>query len=104
MNFFDNVHRLCKEIPEGKVSSYKEIAKKLNSKAYRLVGRALKENIDFISVPCYRVVGSNGQLIGFKGSIKFKELNEKTRLLEKEGIKIKNGKVLNLDEVFYNFE
>ena len=44
MNFSEKVYKLCKKIPKGKISTYKIIANKLNTKAYRAVGNALNKN------------------------------------------------------------
>ena len=98
MKFNDKVYNLCKKIPRGHISTYKELANALNSKAYRAVGNALNKNPYAPIVPCHRVISSSGYLHGFAGG-----LREKARLLKKEGIKIKNNKVLNLENVFYKF-
>ena len=98
MNFQEKVYNLCKNIPKGKVSSYKEIANALNSKAYRAVGNALNKNPYAPIVPCHRIIGNNGFLVGFASGLK-----NKSKLLKKEGIKIKNYKVLDLERVFYKF-
>jgi len=100
----EKVYNLCKQIPEGKVSSYKEIAKALDSKAYRAVGTALKNNPYAPIVPCHRVVSNNGTLGGFKGKTSGKEIKEKIKLLEKEGIKIKNNKIIGFEKVLFNFK
>jgi methylated-DNA-[protein]-cysteine S-methyltransferase len=44
MRFEEKVWHKCKRIPKGKVSTYKEIAKALKTKAYRAVGNALRKN------------------------------------------------------------
>ena len=95
MNFNERVYDLCKKIPKGKITSYKEIANKLNCRAYRAVGQALNKN-PYKSVPCHRVVNSEGHLHGFAHGLKAKQ-----RLLEKEGIKIKNNKIVDFEKVFY---
>ena len=89
MNFNGKVYSLCKKIPRSKISTYGIIAHKLNTKAYRAVGQALNKN-PYKSVPCHRVIGNSGNLVGFATGLK-----NKAKLLEKEGIKIKNNKVLN---------
>jgi len=103
MNFNEKVWALTKKIPKGKVSTYKQIAKALHTKAYRAVGTALKKNPygawgraggksyqrQRDLVPCHRVINSNGTIGGFKGK---KNSKEKTLLLKKEGIEIKNNK------------
>lgn len=67
-------------IPYGKTTSYKEIAQKINKpKAYRAVGMANNKNPLPIIIPCHRVIGSNGKLIGYAGG-----LNLKNYLLELE--------------------
>jgi len=98
MNFSSKVYQLCKQIPRGKISTYKLIAKKLNSKAYRAVGQALKNN-PYQNVPCHRVISSDGSISGYKGN----QIKQKIKLLQKEGIKIKNNKVLNFKEVLHKF-
>jgi len=87
MNFQEKVYILIKQIPRGKVSTYKEIGNKLNSKAYRAVGSALNKNQDK-SVPCHRVINSNGFVGNFN-----KGIIEKIKLLTKEGIKINNRQI-----------
>ena len=56
MNFNEKVWQLTKKIPKGKVTTYKLIAQKLKTKAYRAVGQALKRNPHAPKVPCHRVV------------------------------------------------
>ena len=97
MNFNEKVYNLCKKIPRGKISTYKILGNKLNTNAYRAVGQALNKN-PYKSVPCHRIIGSNADLVGFATGLK-----NKARLLRKEGIKIKNNKVLDFNEVLYRF-
>lgn len=98
MIFNEKVWSLCKKIPFGRVSTYKIIAEKLNTKAYRAVGNALNKNPYAPIVPCHRVINSKGELHGFAHGLKAKRI-----LLEKEGIKIKNNKVIDFDKVLYRF-
>ncbi len=98
MNFNEKVYNLCKKIPKGKISTYKIIANKLNSKGYRAVGNALNKNPYAPQVPCHRIVNSKGHLHGFASG-----LNAKKLLLEKEGIKIKDYRVLDFEKVLYKF-
>jgi methylated-DNA-[protein]-cysteine S-methyltransferase len=61
-------------IPFGESRSYGEIAKQIgNSKASRPVGAANSKNPISIIVPCHRVIGSSGKLVGFAGGLKVKE-------------------------------
>lgn len=98
MKFQEKVWKLMEKIPKGKVTSYSAIAKKLNSKAYRAVGNACHRNPYAPRVPCHRVIRSDGNIGGFASGVE-----NKIKVLEKEGIKIKNGKVLNLEKVLYYF-
>jgi methylated-DNA-[protein]-cysteine S-methyltransferase len=69
------------KIPFGSVSTYGAIAKRSgNQKASRAAGGALNQNPIPIVVPCHRVVGSNGALVGYAGG-----LDVKRRLLGIEG-------------------
>ena len=99
MKFSDRVYEIVRKIPEGKVMTYKQIAEKLNTKAYQAIGQALKKNPYAPEVPCHRVVKSDGNIGGFFGQIKGKEIERKTKLLESEGIKIINGKVDEFEKV-----
>lgn len=95
--FSERVYGLCKRIPKGKISTYKEIAKALNCKAYRAVGNALNKN-PYKEVPCHRVINSSGSIGGFALGTK-----RKIEILRKEGIKITNGRVENFEEVLFRF-
>ena len=83
MDFSNKVLQLTKKIPKGKVSTYKILAEKLNTKAYRAVGQALKRNPFAPNVPCHRVIASDGSLHGYEGIL---NNNKKVNLLKKEGI------------------
>lgn len=100
MNFSEKVYGLTKQIPKGKVSTYKEIANAMNFKAYRAVGNALHTNPFAPIVPCHRVVKNNGKIGGFASGVK-----KKIKMLEKEGIKIKRNKIVDFEKVlFKNFK
>ena len=66
-------NELC-NIPYGETRSYKDIAEKIgNPKAVRAVGGANNKNKLMIIVPCHRVVGADGSLIGYAGGIDAKQ-------------------------------
>jgi len=98
MTFADKVYSMTKKIPKGKVSTYKLIAKKLKTKAYRAVGTALNKNPYAPVVPCHRVVNSDGRVGGFA-----KGTNKKIEMLKKEGIKVKNNKIENFEKKLHKF-
>ncbi|RMD46167.1 MGMT family protein [Candidatus Pacearchaeota archaeon] len=97
-SFSSKAYSVLKKVPKGKVTTYKEIALALKTKAYRAVGRAMNKNKNAPKIPCHRVVKSNGEVGGYILGTKTKE-----NLLRKEGIKIKNGKVSNFKEVLFKF-
>jgi len=103
--FYYKVYEICRKVPSGKVATYKALAEKLGSKAYRAVGTAMNKNPYGIlncegkdMVPCHRIVGSSGNLVGFTHGLK-----KKVELLRKEGINIKNNKIENFGKVLYKF-
>ena len=64
---------LC-DIPYGETRSYKQIAEAIgNPKAVRAVGMANNRNPILIVVPCHRVIGANGKLVGYGAGIEKKE-------------------------------
>lgn len=99
--FAKKVYKLVKKIPKGKVTTYKEIAQTLNTKAYQAVGQALKHNPFAPQVPCHRVVKSNGSIGGFSGKIRGKKIRKKIKMLEKEGIKFENKKIKNFSSLLF---
>lgn len=96
MNFNEKVWELTKKIPRGKVTTYKIIANQLNSSAYRAVGMALNRNTSR-EVPCHRVVGSDGHLVGFAHG-----LDKKAQMLRNEGIEVKDNR-LNLYTYLFTY-
>lgn len=97
MIFSEKVYELAKRIPSGSISTYRDIAHQLNIKAYRAVGQVLNKNRSK-DVPCHRIVNSKGELHGFATG-----LENKAELLRKEGIKIKNNKVIDFEKILYKF-
>jgi len=106
--FQNRVYKLCKKIPKGKISTYKIIAHKLRTKAYRAVGSALNKNPfgalgggrkscqrQHCLVPCHRVINSNGFVGGFASGTK-----RKIELLKREGVEIKNNKINTKKHLF----
>lgn len=68
--FQQGVWRLLRRIPAGKTATYGELAEKLGSPgAARAVGLANGSNPVAIVVPCHRVIGSAGKLVGYGGGI-----------------------------------
>ena len=85
MTFNQKVWTLTLKIPKGKISTYKEIAHAMHSKAYRAIGTALSKNPFAPTIPCHRVISSAGKLIGFKGKkMIFQHLMKKQIYLKKK--------------------
>lgn len=62
------------KIPYGQVISYLELAQRTgNIKAFRAVGGANGHNPISVIVPCHRVIGANGRLVGYRGGLKRKK-------------------------------
>ena len=110
-SFYEKCYAVLRKVPKGKVTTYKEIARALDSKAYRAVGTAMNKNPyafpaargraggDSLKssdlVPCHRVINSNGELGGFASGLK-----NKIKILKSEGVEIKNNKI-DLDKYFF---
>ncbi len=73
-SFQKQVWNALMQIPYGQTRSYKEIAVTIkNSNASRAVGMANNKNPIPIIIPCHRVIGTDGKLVGYAGGLKIKE-------------------------------
>lgn len=98
MNLSDYTYYLVKQIPKGRVSTYGAVAKALGNKHYaRVVGTYMNRNPDADTMPCFKIVNSDGSLGGFGLGIP-----DKIRRLQNDGIKVKNGKIIDFDRVFFD--
>jgi len=93
--FTENVVKIIKGIPEGKVMTYGQIAALAgNRRAARQVARVLHILSEKCNLPWFRVINSKGQI-----SIKDYESNNLQKLfLESEGIKFSKNDTINLNE------
>ena len=83
-DFQKQVWAEIKKIPKGKTLTYKELAIKIGKpKAYRAVANACAKNPLLITIPCHRVIRSDGKMGGFMGD---KGVERKKRLLQSEGV------------------
>lgn len=72
--FQQQVWRALCDIPYGETTSYGELAQRIgNPKAVRAVGLANGSNPIAIIIPCHRVIGSDGSLIGYGGGLPIKK-------------------------------
>ena len=73
-DFQQRVWNALLDIPYGETRSYKQIAEAIgNPKAMRAVGMANNRNPLLIVVPCHRVIGADGKLVGYGAGIEKKE-------------------------------
>lgn len=78
--FSEDAWMLLREIPYGETRTYGQLAEQLGNKAFaQRVGQVMGRNPIAIIVPCHRVIGADGQLVGFGGG-----LDRKRRLLDLE--------------------
>ena len=72
-DFMQSVWKALCAVPYGKTASYKDIALAIdNPKAVRAVGQANNKNPIPIFIPCHRIIGSNGKLVGYSGGLEIK--------------------------------
>jgi len=94
---FKKIWKLVANIPQGKVTTYREIAKALKIKNSRIVGWALHANKDK-NIPCHRVVNKKGFLAK---NYAFGGLKIQKEKLKKEGIKFINKFQVDLKNYFW---
>ena len=97
MNSSEKVYKVVSKIPKGKISTYEQIAKLCEIRNPRLVGFYLHKNTDPKTIPCHRVVRSDGALA--KGYA-FGGMKRQKEILEEEGIKFEENKI-NLKKYLY---
>lgn len=115
-SFQEKIYSKLRQVPKGKITTYGELVKAIGSKAYRAVGQAMNKNpyvskelrsfehtknprfLSTLEVPCHRVVNSDGSLGGFAhGSRK------KIVLLKKEGVFVRNNRIVDFKNKLYKF-
>jgi methylated-DNA-protein-cysteine methyltransferase-like protein len=100
-SFFDQVYQVVRLIPKGRVTSYGAIASYLGTKgSSRMVGYAMNSaGAAHPPVPAHRVVNRNGLLTG-KHHFGTEDLMQ--QLLENEGIKVDDNKVVDFKKLYWN--
>ncbi len=99
MNLEQQVYKKLTQVPQGKITTYGELSKAVGLKnGQRVIGQIMKKNPYPVIIPCHRVVKSDGTVGGYAygGDIK-------TNMLQKEGIKIHDGKILDWNKKYYKF-
>ena len=100
-SFFEQVFEVVRLIPKGRVTSYGAIAAALGTKlSARMVGWAMNaSHITKPKVPAHRVVNRNGML---SGKMHFAYPEQMQELLEKEGVKVLDDKVVEFEKRFWD--
>jgi len=93
------IYKKLLQVPRGKITTYGELSKAVGLRnGQRVVGRIMNKNPYPVIIPCHRVVNSNGQIGGYAYGP-----DVKTNMLNKEGIEIQNGKILDFEKIIYKF-
>ena len=94
-----SILRILAEVPEGKVTTYGDLAKELAKRepkwspnASRAVGTTMKNNVCGPQIPCHRVIKSDGSIGNFRGGA-MGAVDEKIGLLRDEGVIVENGRI-----------
>jgi len=100
VKFQETVLNKVKQIPKGKVTTYGAIALELTGsvRAARAVGQAVAKNPYPTTIPCHRVVRTNGDVGGYCFGVE-----TKIKTLREEGLVIIGRRVQNLEKVVFLF-
>ena len=91
MTLSTKVYGQLLRVPEGKVTTYGDLAKAVGlENGQRVIGMIMKKNPFPMIVPCHRVVKSDGKIGGYVYGERVKSY-----MLLKEGIKVKDGKIID---------
>lgn len=103
-SFAKKIYELLCQVPKGKVTTYRELAHGANTKAYRAIGQIMRTNPYAPDVPCHRVVATSGKIGGFMGQTRGEKIDQKIAILKKEGVSVKDGKIVDFEKVIYKFK
>lgn len=97
MNLFNYTYDLVRQIPAGMVSTYGAVAEGLGDKiAARAVGYMMNQNPNADTMPCYKIVQSDGKIGGFGLGID----NKKMRL-KKDNIMVEGEEIVDFNKVVF---
>jgi methylated-DNA-[protein]-cysteine S-methyltransferase len=99
LNLDKKIYIKLLEVPKGKITTYGELAKAVGLKnGQRAVGKIMNKNPYPVIIPCHRVVKSDGKVGGYAYGEEIK-----SDMLTREGIEIRDGKILDLENRIYRF-
>ena len=97
LNLYEYTYDLVRQIPGGKVSSYGAVANALGDiKASRAVGRMMNQNPDADSMPCFKIVQSDGHLGGFGLGIE-----DKIRRLQEDNVEVDDNEIVDFNNTLF---
>jgi len=99
LNLEQRVYKKLLEVPEGKITTYGELAKAIGLKnGQRVIGNIMNKNPYPVIIPCHRVVKSDGKIGGYA----YGE-NVKTKMLSDEGVTTLKGKIQDFEKKLHRF-
>lgn len=84
--FAERLYTFLKQVPPGRVVTYKALALAAGCGSPRAVGQALKRNPYAPHVPCHRVIRSDLRIGGYQGMTAGRSVHRKRKLLQQEGV------------------
>ena len=87
-----------RDVPAGRLTTYRDLAHAVGTRAYRAIGQILHRNPYAPEVPCHRVISADGSLGGFAGGVL-----KKARLLRAEGVPVRSGRVVGYTQLLHRF-
>ncbi len=97
-DFAQRCYDVLQQVPEGKVTTYSDLAQAMGTRAWRAVGSAMAKNEQLITIPCHRVVRSDGSIGQYALGAE-----KKAEFLSDEGVMVRNGKVQSLERYRHRF-
>ena len=98
--FANKVYQTLRQVPTGRVTTYKLLAEAVGCKSAQAVGQALRRNPYAPEVPCHRVIRSDLTIGGFMGETAGVSLTDKQALLRQEGVEFKDGLLLDSNQIY----
>ena len=93
--FQRRVYDVLKDVPRGRVTTYKWLARRVDCGCAQAIGQALRSNPFAPRVPCHRVIASDLSPGGFKGKTNGSAVRKKLDLLSREGVVFESGRLVD---------
>ena len=98
--FRQRVFAALRQVPVGRVTTYKYLGDQVGCRCYQAIGQALRHNPFAPVVPCHRVIASDLTIGGFGGHRSGEAIERKLGLLTKEGVVFRAGRLADPSRVF----